>query len=81
MWVCHCYGDVCGVVVVCVVGGGGLSWCGFGVLCRVGGVVRGVDEPAKCAYTATLVTPAACDGSAAKELQMELEHDGSHAEL
>jgi len=33
-----------------------------------------VDEPNKCAYEARVTTPAACDGRAARELQLhELE--------
>ena len=44
--------------------------------CGPAEVLYGVDEPEKCTYAATLSTPAACDGTAAQELRLELEgHD------
>lgn len=51
--------------------------------CGVDEELLAVDEPSKCAYTATLRTPAACDDKYANELRLQLETGGAagHDEL
>jgi hypothetical protein len=41
--------------------------------------ILAVDEPDKCAYTARFATPAACDGTSAQELRLELEEEAEVA--
>lgn len=47
--------------------------------CGLEDKVTAFDEPEKCTYAARMVTPAACDDRAARELRLELETPGENA--
>ena len=49
--------------------------------CGLEDKVLSLDEPEKCTYAARMMTPAACDDRAARELRLELETPGGRDEL